>query len=380
MVTFIHFSDTHLGYSNIENQDENGNNIREYDFYNSFKSIVDDIIKLKPDFVIHSGDLFHRSTPSNRSIVFANSQINRLSVEGIPFFIIAGNHDLPKSIFTEPINKIFDEIDNTYSFYDEKYVIIEKENFIIHALPHINNEQKYNEEVKKINITNKNKPNILIMHTSIEKTYLMEELGERIFPKECEVQLKEFAYVALGHWHTFNHIKNLGNVFYAGSIERESEKETTKEKGYVLVTIDNKTEVKFIAIKTRVWEKCSVKECFKKSSDEILKEVSDWKINSNVKDAIISLTLEDLLPTQVYDIPKSKLDEMFCESFYFSYNKINKDTKEVITSDSSTFDLNEILAEKLKESFNGEDEFQKAWEITNRHLTQIEEEEANENQ
>ena len=100
MVTFIHFSDTHLGYSNIENQDENGNNIREYDFYNSFKSIVDDIIKLKPDFVIHSGDLFHRSTPSNKSIVFANSQINRLSVEGIPFFIIAGNHDLPKSIFT----------------------------------------------------------------------------------------------------------------------------------------------------------------------------------------------------------------------------------------------------------------------------------------
>jgi DNA repair exonuclease SbcCD nuclease subunit len=60
----IHFSDTHLGIS-IENTS------RENDFYDNFKKVIDDIIFFRPDFVIHSGDLFHYSKPGNKALSVA---------------------------------------------------------------------------------------------------------------------------------------------------------------------------------------------------------------------------------------------------------------------------------------------------------------------
>lgn len=60
----VHFSDTHL-WINIDNT------TREDDFYNNFKIVIDDIISIKPDFVIHSWDLFHYSKPWNKAISIA---------------------------------------------------------------------------------------------------------------------------------------------------------------------------------------------------------------------------------------------------------------------------------------------------------------------
>ena len=38
-IKFIHFSDSHLGFSDLDLLDVNGGNIREEDVYNSFASI-----------------------------------------------------------------------------------------------------------------------------------------------------------------------------------------------------------------------------------------------------------------------------------------------------------------------------------------------------
>ncbi|OQX72971.1 MAG: exonuclease sbcCD subunit D, partial [Campylobacteraceae bacterium 4484_4] len=86
----IHFSDTHLGFSDLEVVNEEGINQREADFYDVFARAIDKIVQIRPDFVLHTGDLFHRSSPSNRAIAFALSQMKRIEEHEIPLILIAG--------------------------------------------------------------------------------------------------------------------------------------------------------------------------------------------------------------------------------------------------------------------------------------------------
>ncbi len=68
----IHFSDTHLGYGAFSKLDvSEGINQREADFYSAFQQAINRMIELKPDFVVHSGDLFDTVRPQNRAIDFA---------------------------------------------------------------------------------------------------------------------------------------------------------------------------------------------------------------------------------------------------------------------------------------------------------------------
>src|SRR4030042_6269893 len=93
----IHFSDTHLGFSEYHKIDPvAGINQREQDFYNAWNFIIDDIISQKPDLVLHAGDLFHTTRPSNRAIAVALEGIQKLSDANIPIVLISGNHSPPK--------------------------------------------------------------------------------------------------------------------------------------------------------------------------------------------------------------------------------------------------------------------------------------------
>jgi exonuclease SbcD len=60
---FIHFSDSHLGASDSFTDDYTVKDVREKDKYIALKETVDHILDLKPDFVLHTGDFFHRSSP-----------------------------------------------------------------------------------------------------------------------------------------------------------------------------------------------------------------------------------------------------------------------------------------------------------------------------
>ena len=75
----LHFSDTHLGFNDLDVINENNINQREADFYDAFSQVVDQIKVIKPDFIIHTGDLFHRASPSNRAITFALEKFNEIN-------------------------------------------------------------------------------------------------------------------------------------------------------------------------------------------------------------------------------------------------------------------------------------------------------------
>lgn len=378
MLKFIHFSDSHLGFNDLDNSDDEGKNIREEDVYRAFSQAVDIILREKPDFVLHTGDLFHRASPTNRTLLTAFKEISRISNAGIPLFIIAGNHDYPKTIFTPAIHELYKLNGNVTIANSEKLEVIERDKYIIHLLPHINNEARFLDEVFRLNPVKGKKPNILATHLTIG-AYFMDELGERVFPKEHISILKEFDYVALGHWHKFQHLKDYGNAYYAGATERTAETQTGYDMGVVKVTIEEKTEVEFLPLNLRTYRVININNCYTKTVSDIVKEVEESVQSDKIEGGIFKVYLNSVGMAQTYDLGKDKFAEIFNGSLYFTVIKKIKDTNETVIADSESFDLKSGFLEELRNAVKAEEleqmknQFEKFW-------NEIEEEEANANQ
>ncbi len=371
---FIHISDSHLGFSDLDITGNDGRNIREEDVYKAFSGAVDIIIKENPDFVLHTGDIFHRSSPTNRAIVIAAREIQRIANAGIPFYMIAGNHDYPKSVFTSPIHEIYRINDSVNIAYSEKLEIFEEDNFILHLLPHVNDEEKFLQEVEKIKITDKTKPNILAMHIAVS-SYAMNEYGERVFPIEKTPMLKKFDYVALGHWHKFNHLKKYGNVYYAGSTERTSESQTGYDKGIVKVTVSGKTTVEFIPLKLRRYEKIVVDNCKGKSFNEIISEIKKQLNKDKIEGGIFRIKLNDLPIEKASEFSRAVFEDLLEDALHFNVEKNIYGVQQTIEIDSESFDLKNFILDELAAEFKGKD-FLKVKNLTEKLWYEIEEEEA----
>lgn len=295
MPTFAHISDTHLGFNDFDKINQDGINQREADVYNSFANAVDSILQLKPDFVLHTGDLFNRVSPSNRAMIQGMQHLKRITQAGIPFIVIAGNHSTPKTVYTSPILQALQTIDGIYAVYNQKYECISMDGIHFHCLPHIHDDITYNNEINAL--TPKNGINILLMHTSLGKGYLLDEYGERIFPEDRYSLLNKFNYIALGHWHNFQILPQWENACYSGSTERFSDREAGRAKGFVTVTIDIQTHIEFTSINIRDWMRFDIKKCSALSVEEIKKTILEFASSVN-NGAIVSIYLYDINPHQ----------------------------------------------------------------------------------
>ena len=194
---FVHISDNHLGYKQY-NSDK-----REEDFYEAFKQCIDKILEIKPDFVIHSGDLFEKSTPSINALYIAMDGFEKLIKNNIPIYIIQGNHDLPTRASNSSPFLILKKMlkDKLYTFGKNKYHIFSKngkEVFIGGSdYVGINRTEKLFEIYGNIEKQSKNyKYRLLLFHQNISSYSSIpnEELQAVNLPKD-------FNYYAGGHIH-----------------------------------------------------------------------------------------------------------------------------------------------------------------------------------
>ncbi|MFT4664021.1 MAG: exonuclease SbcD [Polaribacter sp.] len=321
-MTILHFSDTHLGYNELDRVTANGVNLREQDFYDSFTQVIDEAIERRPDVVIHSGDFFHRPSPANRPMIVALEQVQRLSNEGIPIVIIAGNHETPRTIYTSPILQAFRAIKGVYPIFNQSYEQIEIGDLFVHGLPHINDGKVLLEEMDRMKAV-PGKLNIMMLHTSIGKEYLMEEYGEQLYPKERMDVLNEFDYVALGHWHNFQKVSKLTNGWYSGSTERMSDTEAGKEKGYCMLNLE-KGKVcppEFIPIKTRNWFRLDIKDCHEKEVEAIEEELVAYTENNVLTEGLLNLYLHDIKTTQSIILSNRKVYELMPEAVHIQVKR-----------------------------------------------------------
>ncbi len=237
---FIHVADTHLGKTEFKLKE------REEDFYRAFKQVIDKAIEEKVDFVIHSGDLFDNARPPIRTIVFAVQQLKRLKEARIPFFVIAGSHDVGVG---ETILSVLDSTGMLKNLSERRYYegMEVKGEFVgdVYVCGIYGKRAKIREIYKNLKATPRGKFNIFMFHHTIS------DINPKFADIEKSLLPKGFDYYAGGHWHGFFETKyDKGIVVYPGSTEYCDVREMQNDKEKYFVIYDN-GEIRKIRIKTR---------------------------------------------------------------------------------------------------------------------------------
>ncbi|HSV41834.1 MAG TPA: exonuclease SbcCD subunit D, partial [Methanomassiliicoccales archaeon] len=244
----VHISDTHLGFAAYRRTDPaTGLNQREMDVYRAFEECVDRILQLRPEAVIHSGDLFDTVRPSNRAISFALEQLIRLKDQDIEVVMIAGNHSTPKMRETGSVFKIFEHLDRVHPVYQGVYETVRCGDLAVHAVPHADRDDMI-AQLDRVRPDGDSAYNVLTLHAGIVgiTSFGMGEFNEQLIPSSY--LREDMDYVALGHFH--ESVRLADNSYYAGSIERFSFNEAGHRKGFMLVDLE-KGKKDFIEIGTR---------------------------------------------------------------------------------------------------------------------------------
>ncbi len=352
----IHFSDTHLGYNDLDILNEENINQREADFYDAFSQVVEQIKKLKPNFVLHTGDLFHRSSPSNRAITFALEQFKIINALKIPFILIAGNHSTPRTNLSSPILKIFENFENIHVSYNQEYKKMEFADAIFHTLPHMNDETTALSQIElcEANI-DASKKNIMMMHCSVGATYLMQEFGEWVFPREREYIFEKMDYVALGHWHGFGQVGKHANVYYSGSTERTSLNDKRNSKGFVEINLDDKKSSKTASLFDTTdiqFKEIEIRPIVQKELD--CEDYENALIDtSDTENAIVEVKLINLTALQSIDIQNSDIKKMFPDAMSVNVKREFKHgVNDTNLADIEALSLEEFFLDHIKEDSN----------------------------
>ncbi len=244
---FLHISDTHLGYSQY------GLSERKRDFLDVFHEAVDRAIDEKVDFVIHSGDFFHTSRPSNETFLDGIEIVKRLFNANIPIFTISGNHDRGSQVRDVSPLAILQSLG--LKLVDTDF--IEYEGIFIGGLKYLSKAglkqtggirvilERYLEK-----ITDSNAFKILMLHQEFQPyfpdspLYMQQEIPEG------------FDYIGIGHYHIRQEPKflNSATVVYPGSTEftAYNENEDKVEKGFYIVEVkDRNISCEFVTFKRR---------------------------------------------------------------------------------------------------------------------------------
>lgn len=244
----VHISDTHLGFSAYTKTDPaSGLNQREADFYDAFVRCVDSILELKPDLVIHSGDLFDTVRPQNRAIDVAVKQLVRLSDACIETVLISGNHSTPRLAETGNIFRIFEHLKGVHPIHEPGLRSIVCGDATVHAVPHSANPPMA-DALAQVKTSQDTRYNILALHAGVvgANTYRMDEFNEQMITQDMVPT--EVDYVALGHYHGFSKVRDM--MYYSGSTERSAIGEAGQRKGFVEVRLGDDS-VKFHEVETR---------------------------------------------------------------------------------------------------------------------------------
>ncbi len=313
----IHCSDTHLGYSDYHKIDPiTGINQREQDSYNAWNFLIEEILRQQPDFVVHAGDLFHTTRPTNRAIALALEGIQQVSDAGIPFVLISGNHSTPKIRATGSIFESIALFPKVHAAFQSKYQKFKIGDCTIHCIPHCSLTEELQAAYEEIKPAKKAKYQILVTHGSWagQKSFSMGEFNEQKLPDLEQISRVKFDYIALGHYH--KHIRIKPNVIYSGSTERTSFNEAGNPTGYVQADLAEE-KIDYIEIPSRSMFKLEPIDCRELNTAQIYDELTK-RSTDDLKDALVSLTLANIQHQTLVKLDSREIDKIFQQVFYLN--------------------------------------------------------------
>ena len=334
MIQFIHTADIHFGMENYGKiNPKTGIHSRLLDFVTALHYCIDTAIDRKVDFFLFSGDAYKTHHPSQTQQKLLFQCFMRLYCANIPVVIIVGNHDHPLSFGRANTLDIFGELPlegfhviakptsfvlktksgpiqivgipwptrNTISIANKHLhkSAIEITEYISKAVAHIIKDFAQKLDQKK--------PAVLAGHLTVSSGIFSGSEKRAIYGTDpvflpSQLAMKPFDYVALGHLHRHQNLNPKGYppLVYSGSIERIDFGERKEDKGFCLVTIEDKekTSYEFIKTPTRPFIQIEVKlKSGPGQTDQLIKEISTY----NIKNAIVKI---------LYHIPPGKKDQV----------------------------------------------------------------------
>ena len=309
----VHTADSHLGITRYFKIDpETGLNIRLLDFCYAFREVIDFVVENRPELFLISGDLFDKVNPTNFIRKFVQKELFRVSDVNVNTFIIPGNHETPRTRgVTNPL-ALYMSI--PHIFVGLKPFEKKMGNYKIYGVPYTENPEDH------IKRPERGYKNILMLHTTIEGSKLSSERymsfdESTILPSK----IPEYDYVALGHIHKFQILKE--RFVYPGSLEKYDFSEIDDDKGFVVIDKD----IDFIKTKTREMIDFNIP-CENKTGFEITEEALE-KLEK-INDKIVRVSLEGKLPAgDKKNINYQKIRERANSALYFILKDITLSEK-----------------------------------------------------
>ncbi len=338
-MNFIHASDFHLGYAQY------GLLERFRDYARAFHSVIQYAIDHRAEFILISGDLFHKRNINAPTYEQAYKVLSELKAKSpsTKVYAIEGNHDLAfyqdgkswleilnsqgllRLIRLKEANGVklmgdFVELDNVRIF-GVRYL----GSSTISVIPQIA------EEIRKINEANGEKYTILMMHFGMAGQMRQEAPGEILY--NSLLPLKEAVnYLALGHYHMQYELD--GWIFNPGSIEMMAMNEYGLPKGFYHVR-DSGTRL--ITPTTRPVRRIKLDISSISKPDELYSNI-DSRLDrepSAPADPLIELLLYGNMNFPKSDISIDRIKEMLAEKFKPLWGDVK------ILNSSSQYTLNE---------------------------------------
>lgn len=361
--SFLHIADIHLGraFSDISLYNENMSLCKDA-CKKAFNKIVETAIKKSVNFVLIAGDSFDSDEHDLHTKLVFKKNLERLADNGIPSYVICGNHD--------PINMYMDY--PSYFKFDEKYKNLihitgvttktNSEDFLYENLAKIHSVSFQTDTMENpCNLLTERDTeffNIGLIHCDLNKT------DTKYAP--CSVQdMKElgYDYYALGHIHLPSIIED--KFVYSGTIQGRTRKETDEHGCYYIKVKDNdilekefiKTDcVRFIDLDINLDDEQNSCE----NKFEIFEKINN-KINElpqEVELYLIQINLKGVTPASI----ELKETANILEEYTTEYSKANSlvvyeindfttpeiDEKELLEDDG----VIGILAKNLNDDFN----------------------------
>jgi exonuclease SbcD len=284
----VHMADSHLGFSSYDRLDEHGRNRMEEMVYEGFDQAVEKIIRLRPDAVVHAGDVFHHVRPKIRPLVVFQRGLQKLTEAGIPAIIISGNHDAPKSFSSSSPFLLFEGMKDVYIAQRYQYQRFDLDDYAFHCIPFCLEPDEYVQEFQKIE---RHGRDVLVMHGLVEslRNKRLRTVGEHEL--KDSLLKRDFDYIALGHFHGQAQVAE--NAWYSGSVEYFNFGEAGDQKGILLVDPGN-GEALPIEVKPRNMVDHPPVDCTALSAEEIAEVLLELCDPAAVRDQMVRITLRNV--------------------------------------------------------------------------------------
>lgn len=340
----IHMADSHLGFSAYNKVDQWGRNLVEERVYEGFAQVIEKIIEdIKPDVLVHAGDVFHHVRPKIRTLYIFKRELEKLSRKGIPTIIISGNHDSPKTSSTASPFDLFEGLENIHIIHNNEYQAIPIGDYLFHCIPFCLNNDAYLEQFSKIEPSGSD---VLVMHGLIEslRDKRLRTVGEH---ELSDSFLKSyFKYVALGHYHNQKQVAK--NAWYSGSIEYFNFGEASDNKGILQIDLDSK-KVEQIEIIQKYMIDCPPMDCSGLSSMELAEKLFILCDKEEIKDKIIRINLKNVSRATLKDIDRQKIAKLGSSALFFKINAEYIDEKDESEMQLDSTRLDEAFAGFLED-------------------------------